>query len=313
MYAGHATPEVLDEWLNVGVEVSCPGLVKVLSSYVYIEIDYSGFDGTYSAPAIRTIVEKWYVLLRGGQKFSREVTEVFKYWRDPNAESRLGTKFSRENVNASGRDDTALLNASTNGLVLALVYTSILTETAIELITPSQLVATMNLIRLIVLGDDSLVHLPNKTFYGNEYTIESINSSIGRFGFSAKTKLHTSLPDVTFLGRRPYVGADHKLVWARTLGRAGFKHGWARVNDLTPCEWIRAIAESTVINDGVVPVLSDMARKELELIGPGKSAKTFEGPWIQRSKPLEGCVKCNEALVATCMTLVGGTCWKFVA
>lgn len=214
------------------------------------------------------------------------------YWANVDAHSRNQTKFKRRHINASGRDDTALLNAATNGVVLAISIAAVLHEVQPGAVTPAMLDRTMALSRVIMLGDDSVSHIPRTTIYGHEWSPDLLNEFIGSFGFEAKTKIHANPLAVTFLGRRPYVNSNHTLSWARTVGRAMYKHGWCRVPNLPPKVWLRSIAQGTYINDSVNPLLRAVAEKELSLVGPGLHCDLERDTWFHRKKEIIGCKHC---------------------
>lgn len=291
-YAGHLRPEQLDEWISEGVRLVGHQLVLEYPTWCYVEIDYTSFDSTYSPLALRTITRQLYPWLTNEGNLHPRVVECMDYWANVDAHSRNQTKFKRRHINASGRDDTALLNAATNGVVLAISIAAVLHEVQPGAVTPAMLDRTLALSRVIMLGDDSVSHIPRTTIYGHEWSPDLLNEFIGSFGFEAKTKIHANPLAVTFLGRRPYVNSNHTLSWARTVGRAMYKHGWCRVPNLPPKVWLRSIAQGTYINDSVNPLLRAVAEKELSLVGPGLHCDLERDTWFHRKKEIIGCKHC---------------------
>lgn len=212
IFYASTTPETLDAWLNANSHCAS-----------YFWSDYTAFDSTYSK-------HSWW-LLEGFYRVvypdaPREFWEVLDVWRSPRGKAKMRKEgvelwYRSEEMNASGRDDTALANALLNGLVLALSFAAALAGKAVSDLDHADVVRVSGMVRIAVVGDDSLVCCD----FAVRPFVPAIEQNIQSFGLVVKAECSVDLWDVTFLGSMPYLVAG-KFYWGPTLGRRLYKAFW---------------------------------------------------------------------------------------
>lgn len=268
IFYASAAPEVLDGWLRNNQH-----------SISFFWSDYSAFDATWSKRAWQTI-ERWYRHIM--PTAPKEFWEVLDIWRCPkgSAKSRkegAKLKYQSEEMMLSGRDDTALANAVLNGLAISCSFAAALAHKTVDQITTEDLNRASQLVRIAVVGDDSLVCCD---FEVAPY-IDAILSGIRSFGLVAKEGHSNRLCDVTFLGCMPYLTRSG-LFWGPTLGRRLYKAFW-QAEATTPLPaWTHGVADQ-MRKWRCVPILSELGDRVCQLL-KGQAVLTQS---VQEDKPYQ--------------------------
>jgi len=113
VYAGGMTPSELKSWVNQRAD---PVTATFNGGKLAIMTDYSMFDQTHS-PHTHDFARQVYNKM--GWTFSELERLAFEAWESPVGKFRCGTKLVGGAMNASGRDDTALINALLNGSAMS--------------------------------------------------------------------------------------------------------------------------------------------------------------------------------------------------
>lgn len=247
VFYGSCAPEKLHKWLQV----------LVAEERQYFWCDFSMYDRTHSR-------ESWEFVesLYGCQ--DPDFRRVMDVWRTP--KGRFGPmKYQAPVCNASGRDDTALANALLNGFATYLSVCAAWLRRPVEDLSVQEVQRCMTEIRLSVCGDDSLGWVP---LCGEERMVEfraDFNTNIEKFGFVAKLCTSTQVDECVYLGMRPYP-TKGGWFWGKTIGRASYKMGWMIDQPgRDPMAHVTGIADMHVLCSSHVPVLSDLAKKIVEL------------------------------------------------
>jgi len=212
--------------------------------------------------------------------------KVMDVWRRPSG--RIGPmKYRARVMNASGRDDTALANGILNGFATYLSACAAFLQKPLLELTPLDVRGLFGKISLSVCGDDSIGALPLLSEEEMASFTDRMNGNISMFGFEAKLEHSSKLSDAVYLAMRPYpVGG--KWFWGKTIGRAVYKMGWVQLNEgRDPMAHITGIAEMHVLCSSHVPILSDMARKIVEL----RQAAKRTAPRVDENRPWEWTLK----------------------
>ena len=210
-------------------------------------------------------LEEYYSEMKDDPEF-RLVVEA---WRIPSG--RMGEmKYAVPDVMlASGRDDTSLLNALLNGFVMGMAVAAALANKDVRDLTAADISFAKVVARISICGDDTLGFLPNDLWPRRVQIMRSIEDTIKLFGLVPKLDCSNYLGQAVYLGMRPYnipFGTGRKWMWGRTIGRAAYKMGW--MLDLAkgdPSAWMTGNADAIVRTQPYVPILSDLARKIVEL------------------------------------------------
>lgn len=251
IFYASATPEKLDGWLRANANATS-----------YFWSDYSAFDATWSKYAWE-MVETFYRHVYPNA--DKDFWEVLDIWRCPRGKVRCRKEdvvlsYSSEEANASGRDDTALANALLNGLALAMSIAAALAGCDPSQVTVDDLVRARSLVRIAIVGDDSLVCC--------DFDVTGLQGEIQRclemFGLVVKAESSRNLWDVTFLGSMPYMTRSG-LYWGPTIGRRMYKAFWQAdpVGHLP--SWTKGVAMQLALNTHV-PILSDVAQRVVSLL-----------------------------------------------
>lgn len=244
-------PEKLDRWLR-----------RNQHSSSFFWSDYSAFDATWSKRAWRT-VERFYRHLM--PHAPEEFWEVLEIWRKPQGKAvfrREGAKvtYKSQEMMLSGRDDTALANAILNGLAIATSFAAALAGKSIEDLTLQDINRASELVRIAIVGDDSLVCCD----FDVEPYVPAILAGIESFGLVAKAGHSRHLHDVTFLGCMPYPTRSG-LFWGPTIGRRLYKAFWQCERGEHLPAWTHGVAVQMALWK-CVPVLADLGERVCSLL-----------------------------------------------
>lgn len=292
-YVGGASPAAIDAAIDrMG---NRPG-------WGFFQADYTKFDSSISGMGF-TLVRDW--LRLHGFPRSGPVARMWEAWCFPRGRTRTGVKFSTGGAgteidddyqprycqacgagphatgtrcrscgsplavtagpNASGRDDTSLVNGFLNAVVMGCSLACVLSGTDDAPIMPWELTgaqwdAASHLSDVLVMGDDSLGSVPLELLG----RIRHLSTVIATFGFTAKIATQTMLHRTTFLGCKPLlvqVGMEKKWRLGRVLGRAMYKQYWCKAPTLVPDKlaWARGVAQGTLRAYPFVPFMREMA------------------------------------------------------
>lgn len=288
-YAGGMTPFQMRAWAEDNVDVDNIGRMffRRGADHIGIENDFSKFDCTYSKEAFEFVlnVYKYWGLPVNSPLF----VHVWNGWLVPIGKFHSGFKVTCAVMNASGRSDTALMNALINGCVQIVSYLCVMqTEKCNCPIVPVKPTAAcprnhrmiyrldiararmdLQKIRIIVLGDDSLTICPDMPNIQ-----QRIGEEISMYGFEARDmKTHKDPRMMVFLGSRlypAYIRSDRVPTlhpcWGKTIGRAMFKMGTASEVQARPYDWLLGNMEATLRTSAHVPILSDIAQKTIQVL-----------------------------------------------
>lgn len=203
--------------------------------------------------------------------------KVLDVWRQPRG--RIGPmRFKAPVINASGRDDTALANGILNGFATYCSACAAWLNVEVEALTVRQLRSCMNIIKLSVCGDDSLGKIP---YCSEERMVDfrlHFNKQIEKFGFVAKLQTSPNILQAVYLGMRPYP-TEKGWFWGKTIGRASYKMGWVMLKDgRDPMAHLTGIADMHTLCSAHVPVLSDLAKKIVELREGARRTPVYMDP-----------------------------------
>jgi len=251
IFYASAAPEKLDCWLRENQD-----------SVSFFWSDYSAFDATWSKRAWQTI-ERWYHHIM--PTAPEEFWEVLEMWRSPkgSAKSRkegAALKYQSEEMMLSGRDDTAFANALLNGLAISLSFAAALAKKEVSQVTLSDLNRASELVRIAVVGDDSLVCCDFEV----APLVPDILKGIRSFGLVAKAGHSSRLCDVTFLGCMPYK-TRAGLFWGPTIGRRLYKAFWQAERGSPLPAWTHGVARQMKMWR-CVPLLGELGVRVCELL-----------------------------------------------
>lgn len=259
IHYGSCGPESLHKFLRERI---------VEAAHSYFWCDFSMYDNTHSDDSW-TFMEKLY--RRAGIQ-DVDFWSVMGVWRKPSG--RIGPfRYQARTMNASGRDDTALANGVLNGFATYLSVAAAYLGIDLLELTVEHLREVRSVIALSVCGDDSLGCLPPMSKDHLSVMAEKVRANISMFGFEAKLECSDRIHDAVYLGMRPYP-TKSGWFWGKTIGRATYKMGWKVLNGgvlgTDPLAHITGVADMHVLCSSHVPILSDLARKVVELRGGAK-------------------------------------------
>lgn len=286
-YAGADNPETLNAWLADAVNLK--------ETHWFICIDYAMFDCTHSDYSY-DFVEKLYMDLvepndraagnqtlkelrtspyGPGMKVGRDfsIADALKKMRWPEGRLKGTLKYKAGKVmNGSGRPDTSLSNILNSLFCLALSITAICYGVQPEEVTSQQVLAVLDVIRVIGSGDDSVCVVP-KTFGGRELDQKLWDDLmpiyIAKFGFLAKVEPNPTFDEMVFLGNRAYPvmqGTRKQWFWGPTIGRRIVKHHHLYQCDLDPTAVLHGIVDMEAVCYPHVPLLHDTALAALRIL-----------------------------------------------
>lgn len=249
IFYGSAGPEKLHKWLQ--------RLVQARGLYVWC--DYSMYDNTHSR-------ESWSFLeglYRKACRTNPDFWKVMDAWRQP--AGWIGPfKFRTRIVNASGRDDTALANAILNGFAFYVSLCAAFLEIPVFEVDARVLYSLFDTLFISVCGDDSLGCVPLLPVDRKLRFMHALSRNVATFGFEAKLECSERLVDAVYLGSRP-MPTRSGWFWGRTIGRATYKMGWVIDSGQDVLAHVTGIADMHVLCSSHVPVLSDLAKRIVEL------------------------------------------------
>lgn len=251
IFYASVAPEKLDAWLQ-----------RNQGSTSFFWSDYSAFDATWSARAWSTIERLYRKLM---PDLPEEFWEVMEMWRCPQGSAvcrkeGYKLKYSSEEMMMSGRDDTALANALLNGLAISFSFAAALANKSVADVTSADLNRASQLVRIAVVGDDSLVCCD----FEIEPYVEAVLQGIRSFGLVAKAGHSQRLCDVTFLGCMPYLTRSG-VFWGPTIGRRLYKAFWQAERGAPLPAWTHGVAQQLRLAR-CVPVLSELGDKVCDLM-----------------------------------------------
>lgn len=268
--------ETLDRWFNTNLNAG-------YTSFFWS--DYSAFDCTHSNFSFG-FVEKVYRSWFPGADV--DFWTVIDGWRTPRG-SKGGIRFNAGRpMLASGRDDTALVNAMVNGVAMSLSLTAALLGIRIDEITEYDYRKASTYYRLAIVGDDCLVMLRGV----DQFLAALIVGHIRTFGLSAKAGWSRDIERVTFLGMCPYnLPSKTGRIWAfgPTIGRRMYKAFWQTEPVGNPGAWANGVAKQLSVVANHVPVLSNIASRVLKVNNTRKVTELSFDPdkeWTRRGKAL---------------------------
>jgi hypothetical protein len=271
LFYGATTPKNLQSWLDKTVGDCSDGEVFVFWC------DFSMFDCTHSKYSMK-LIESYYSDMETNPLFKK----IIDAWRVP-AGTMGELKFRLQQIMlASGRDDTALMNAMYCGFVMGLAVAAAVKNKPLEELDSEDILFAMAYIRISICGDDTLGFLPKNLWYRRAQIMTSIHFNLSRFGLVSKLDCSCYLGSAVYLGMRPYnvpTPTGRQWLWGRTIGRAAYKLGW--MLDLSKGDaaaWATGVADSIVLTQPYVPLLSDLARKVVELRKGCKRTPVLEDP-----------------------------------
>jgi hypothetical protein len=230
--------------------------------------DYSMMDSSYGQGVFKWL-EKVLITLGlpcGGL--------IYKLWKSLAQVSGTanGKQFTAGWINASGRDDTALINFLVNqflsnvGMICAAMDCSWETFFKMKVdqwrhVVPEYAGGAV--------GDDLYVDFPRAW---EERVAKRFEPVAIAGGFTNKIEFTRDITHLVFLGNRPYPTAvqeedgvwRHRLRWGKQLGRCLYKLGWQRMPSVDCMAWVKGVAWATLISNPHVPVLRAYAISVLE-------------------------------------------------
>ncbi len=258
-YAGGLNPETMTAKLNTLVQPDCRSYKGSYRSTC--TSDFTAFDATHSDLSFDYAHAVYKHL---GLPDSELINEALQYWKTPKGYTKYGHKVVAGVLNASGRDDTAVLNAILNGTAQAVTHTGILCGTPNHLLLSGHLEYASQRLSIMVLGDDSYVTsciVP---------LVSDVQRRLATFGFEAKECQVSALPfQSDFLAMRPLPAIRNGVEiasWSPILGRRLYKHHWCLSEGLSPYDWLSAVTISEIINCSHTPILRDITYKTQALL-----------------------------------------------
>jgi len=258
-FNGLPLANVIDDVLQLPTEHPLDGpheLIRWLrqhhrvDKYVFVNSDFSGFDQSHSKSSM-AFVRRLLITLGWPTRLDHpnHIPEcpfledsIRAAWDKPKGFTSTGVRFSAATINASGRDDTALLNAVNNLFVQGAAWLRAaasqgagMTWADLEKMSDAEWEAIFSQYRLIVLGDDSMACVPE----GWKSYSTLVNQYIGGFGFETKTDCQTDLTSCVFLGQRPWP-TTRGLRMAPTLGRRLYKMQWCCRPPIDSARWLHS-------------------------------------------------------------------------
>jgi hypothetical protein len=171
-------------------------------------------------------------------------------------------------MNASGRDDTALMNALLNGVVQTASWLAVWARVPlweIDKTNELDLAAFSHQFDIAVLGDDSITMGPRQDRYGAPLLVDAVEATIALAGFECKIAVRETFSELVYLGCRPWV-TDIGPVWGPTLGRRLYKHHVQRVPTKRPLQWLAGIVHFESKDYSHLPVLGPIALRTQRIL-----------------------------------------------
>ncbi len=261
-YAGCDKPEELDAWADTTEAAFPPG-------NFFLEADISQMDASYSKPLLQFI---WWFYSLLGWPSSGNVPKIFWWWAKPRGRSRDGVRYSADYMNASGRDDTAVMNGLMNSLIMIVSAARMKPDGTnrslqdVLTMKPTLLRDHLWQMRGIVQGDDSLAAFPSS--FGRALHSGCVDDTYARAGFKTTSTVKRNFLLSIFLGSRPWpclvaegMSKVRHIRWGPTLGRRLIKFGWQRTRDSQPNVRMYQVADAVARAYPHVPLLSEVAQR----------------------------------------------------
>lgn len=268
LFYGGVEPDKLHSWLQ---KVVGKGSRLVFWS------DYSMFDASHNDATFSFVLEFY-----RQHKSDRDFMKVLEAWRVPTGTIGRNIKYRGRAMNASGRDDTALLNALLNGLAMVLSVTASWYRIPLMEVTPSDVIRISSHLDLSVCGDDALGFLPPVAPDRAREFIDCARANLKSFGFKAKMFASDRFEDAVYLGHRP-LPVDGVWYWSRTLGRCLYKLGYQTSVGGDPRAHFHGICKMHDVCSKHVPILSDITQEYLKHFA-GTKCNEFK---VDPNKPWE--------------------------
>lgn len=263
IFYASVSADVLQQWTR---RVSPRGRLGVC-------VDYTQFDATHSLQSWLFVEE---IYRRAGICTDPDFVDLLQVWRRPQGAATgngWAVKYAAPEMNASGRDDTSLVNAILNGVVIFLSLTAAYFRIDVSQLNAAMVQYGKENFDIAVVGDDSLAYVPPLALSEHEDFARRLSANIATFGLDAageKIQLGMDVHDQVFLGMRMYEH-DGDLIWGRTVGRALFKLGWkCAPMPADPGAHMAGEALAIILTQNHVPILSDFCRAYLAWWGNGK-------------------------------------------
>lgn len=228
--------------------------------------DFTMMDCSFDGPAF-TFARRVYEHL-GFPRHGR-VSALWKAWAKPTLVTRLpnGKKIRMKpgHINASGRDDTALVNFVINSTLTFLGWLSAhlcaqggTGDIAdMRAMPESELRDFVRQVRIAIVGDDQCSVLPAALVKHAQHAADFA----ARGGFTAKVAIFDDILEVVFLGRRPVPtsvwragGWVPELRWASQAGRMLYKSGWQRIPTAANASWMKGKAFMEFLINSHMPI-----------------------------------------------------------
>jgi len=169
-------------------------------------------------------------------------------------------------VNASGRDDTALINYIVNAVLSSLGWLCVFAAekgldcslSGVEGLSSPQIAEFRRLVRIAIVGDDQLTAVP-PAMAKQTAVVEDLAA---QGGFKCKISSTDSFESTVFLGRRPVPVAVYRqgkwvaeYQWASQAGRMLYKSGWQKNPTPDGASWMKGEGFVEFLINGHVPIL----------------------------------------------------------
>lgn len=223
-----------------------------------IENDFSKMDSCYGPACFLFVyaVYSWWGLPVENEVFM----SIMKQWEKPKGAFRSGTRVRAPSMNASGRADTALMNALINSYVQFASYIMVKFDKSLDQITDAEFQQFNERFCCGLLGDDSLVITDEIPDMANK-----VSQKISLFGFEANSmKVWSSAKFATFLGQRLYpttIKGQETVSWGPTIGRRLYRFGHSCDRQQDPLRWLKLNCFAASISHNFVPILSDIVQR----------------------------------------------------
>lgn len=256
-YAGGMTPTQLNAF---AAKFYVPGKY-LTSSYTY-ELDFSMFDSTIG-PEIHQFLAEIYK--QSGLTFTPLIQSAFNHVANPAGYTSYGYRYAGKTMNASGRVDTAVLNAIVNMAAQQVVFTAHYNSMTVEEVLMDPRIIDETPMDLICLGDDSITVYPFKI--DKQFLTDSF-AKLGLVAPDSKIQIHEDFRRCTFLGCRPWpsvIDGEDVACWGPTIGRRLPKMGFCVDLKISPQLWLRGTSLAYLTTCQHVPIIYDMAMKVFNL------------------------------------------------
>lgn len=264
-YFGGLKPDEANLWIrryvdnnfNLMLEGSYNDLIRA------IENDFSKMDSCYGPLCFAFVYKcyRYWGLPMDNVFFSK----ILKEWETPKGRFRSGTRVRAPSMNASGRADTALMNALINAFVQYSAYIQCKYSKPLSQITTLEHMAFSKRFACGLLGDDSITIVEEMPDMGN-----IVSKKIAEYGFEARDmKTWNHGEHFVFLGQRLYpvkLGKEPTICWGPTIGRRLYRFGHSSDQQPDPLRWLKCNMYAADLTYGFVPILGDIARRTLKLL-----------------------------------------------